>query len=501
MKHACLGFPCFICLQDLGDLCYDSNAIVQRYIENPLLIGGYKFDLRLYVCIPSYHPLTVYLYKEGLVRFSTDKFSMADLSNPFCHLTNSSLNKWGPGYNEKKERIGPGCKWSLRQLRRYFHQTKISDWLLWQRVSALVVLTVVSQLSGIPSTANCFEFYGFDVLIDASLRPWLLEVNLSPALGNDCDIDQIVKKPMLHDMFDLLGLPMCNTGLSLFTTWSTLSHNKYPDDPSSSENEDSENENGGAKVLSGRKGASSSALSVLAVASRWKRHQQKNHNSTQSTSIQHTRKKNVCLQVVNHFSLPGCSGAIGSCNQMSSGRTPRTQTANTKTPIRYSSINKSIAQNSYSSTVSANGVGEDDNHKTISSRNSQNPEEVWMCYNALLTDHSRNQVHSFRGQKKYPPPMLWGNGRDWRSPPAREGNWVRLFPLRPTTQYTMQIPQKIPTVVQGDTEVKNVVAAVHKYSKAAREIFKCNPTFSDESFSTIMKQTLGMISEVWLPSK
>jgi tubulin polyglutamylase TTLL2 len=35
---------------------------------------------------------------------------MADLSNPFCHLTNYSLNKWGPGYNEKKERIGPGMK-------------------------------------------------------------------------------------------------------------------------------------------------------------------------------------------------------------------------------------------------------------------------------------------------------------------------------------------------------------------------------------------------------
>jgi tubulin polyglutamylase TTLL2 len=74
--------------------------------------------------------------------------------------------------------IVAGCKWSLQQLRRYFYQTKISDWLLWQRISSLVVLTVVSQLSGIPSTANCFEFYGFDVLIDSSLRPWLLEVRI-----------------------------------------------------------------------------------------------------------------------------------------------------------------------------------------------------------------------------------------------------------------------------------------------------------------------------------
>lgn len=47
------------------------------------------------------------------------------------------------------------------------------------------------------------------------------QVNLSPALSNDCEIDCEVKKPLLHDLFDLLGLPICNTGLSLFTIWTT----------------------------------------------------------------------------------------------------------------------------------------------------------------------------------------------------------------------------------------------------------------------------------------
>jgi hypothetical protein len=328
----------------------------------------------------------------------------------------------------------------------------------------------------------------------------VFQVNLSPALGNDCDIDQIVKKPMLHDMFDLLGLPMCNTGLSLFTVWSNSRHEKFPNDRSSLENEDGENENGRPKALSGRKGANSSALSVAAVASRWKRKQQKNHNATQSTSIQSTRKKGTCLQVVTRYSLPGSSGAISSCNQVFSGRKSMAQTSSTKTPTRHSSINKNIAHNSYSSTVLASSV-DDDYHKPINSQNSHSSDGTSRCYNPLLTEHGKNQIHGFRGQNKYPPPMLWGNGRDWRSPPAGEGNWVRLFPLRPTTQCTMQEPQKIPTVMHGDTEVKNVVSAVHKYSKVARDIFKCNPTFSDESFSTIMKQTLGMISEVWLPSK
>lgn len=98
----------FLQLQDPGELVYSSNIIVQHYVKNPLLIGGYKFDLRLYVLVPSFRPLTVYIYREGLVRFGTEKFSLSNLNNRFAHLTNSSLNKFGPGYLETKERVGAG---------------------------------------------------------------------------------------------------------------------------------------------------------------------------------------------------------------------------------------------------------------------------------------------------------------------------------------------------------------------------------------------------------
>lgn len=35
------------------------NYVVSRYIDNPLLIGGKKFDMRLYVVVCSYRPLKV----------------------------------------------------------------------------------------------------------------------------------------------------------------------------------------------------------------------------------------------------------------------------------------------------------------------------------------------------------------------------------------------------------------------------------------------------------
>lgn len=58
---------------DISELIYDSSFVLQRYISDPYLIGGYKFDLRIYVLVTSFHPLTVHLYKEGLVRFGTEK--------------------------------------------------------------------------------------------------------------------------------------------------------------------------------------------------------------------------------------------------------------------------------------------------------------------------------------------------------------------------------------------------------------------------------------------
>jgi hypothetical protein len=51
------------------------------------------------------------------------------------------------------------------------------------------------------------ELYGFDILIDSSLKPWLLEVNLSPSLGCDSPLDVRVKSAMLVDLLTLVGLP------------------------------------------------------------------------------------------------------------------------------------------------------------------------------------------------------------------------------------------------------------------------------------------------------
>ena len=48
--------------------------------------------------------------------------------------------------------------------------------------------------------------YGFDVLIDENLKPWLLEVNVFPSLSSSSPFDKIVKSQLICDVFTLIGL-------------------------------------------------------------------------------------------------------------------------------------------------------------------------------------------------------------------------------------------------------------------------------------------------------
>ena len=72
----------------------DEPMVVAKYIDNPLLVNGHKWDLRLYVAVTSYDPLIIYLYEEGLVRFATVRYDSSgkNLWNPCMHLCNYRYN-------------------------------------------------------------------------------------------------------------------------------------------------------------------------------------------------------------------------------------------------------------------------------------------------------------------------------------------------------------------------------------------------------------------------
>lgn len=76
--------------------------IVQKYMENPLIVAQRKFDLRQWVVVTNWNPVTIYFYDECYARFSVEQYStdVNDLSNSFIHLVNNSIGKNSENFNK-----------------------------------------------------------------------------------------------------------------------------------------------------------------------------------------------------------------------------------------------------------------------------------------------------------------------------------------------------------------------------------------------------------------
>ena len=57
-----------------------------------------------------------------------------------------------------------------------------------------------------PNGARCFQLFGFDIMLDAHCQPWVLEVNLDPALATDARLDLEVKAAVLTDTLNVVGV-------------------------------------------------------------------------------------------------------------------------------------------------------------------------------------------------------------------------------------------------------------------------------------------------------
>lgn len=195
--------------------------LVQKYLHKPYLISGNKFDLRIYVYVTSYDPLRVYIFSDGLVRFASCKYSssMKTLSNKFMHLTNYSVNKKNSEYQTNSDdKACQGHKWALKALWQYLGSKGVNTTLIWEKIKDIVIKTIIASEPYVNSLMklhvrapySCHELFGFDIMLDENLKPWILEVNISPSLHSNTALDVSIKGQMIRDLLNLAGFRIPN---------------------------------------------------------------------------------------------------------------------------------------------------------------------------------------------------------------------------------------------------------------------------------------------------
>lgn len=200
-------------------------------LSHSLWRTGYKFDVRIYVVATSFNPLKLYLFSNGLVRFSTRQYKKVKKNSSsrhrsrFMHLTNYSVNKKSSDFEARTDADMAACtgsKWSLVALWKHLMEDEgmMQDQVdtIWAEIKSVVLRTFMAAESHINSQMallnlqrnNCFEIWGVDILLDSALKPWLVEVNTCPDLSASSPLDRAIKGALFSDTFTLIGSQLVN---------------------------------------------------------------------------------------------------------------------------------------------------------------------------------------------------------------------------------------------------------------------------------------------------
>lgn len=180
-------------------------------MQYPLLIGQKKFDIRLYALVTNFSPLKCFIYRRGFARFTNTRYSSdaQDIYNGFVHLTNVAIQKTADNYDERT-----GGKMELQGLKLLLmskYGTERVDTLFWE-IQLIILRALLAVQQVMINDKHCFELYGYDIIIDQELKPWLLEVNASPSLTANTAEDYALKSEMLHGMLDIVDMEAGLTG-------------------------------------------------------------------------------------------------------------------------------------------------------------------------------------------------------------------------------------------------------------------------------------------------
>ena len=168
--------------------------IVQKYIVNPALYKGRKFDIRCYGMLTLVNgKLMGYVYDDGYLRTSSVPFNTVNLDNKLLHLTNDAVQNKSEEYGK----FECGNKLSFSDYQQYLQETSDFKGInfrddIFSQIKVIMNDTFKAVKHVIAPSRDknllSFEIFGFDFMLDDQMKVNLIEVNTNPCLETTAGI-------------------------------------------------------------------------------------------------------------------------------------------------------------------------------------------------------------------------------------------------------------------------------------------------------------------------
>ena len=177
---------------------FKEGYIVQEYITHPLLVSGRKFDVRCFVLLHldrskgADKKLKAYFHEEMYVRTSSKKYSLDNLSDRECHLTNDAVQQKCANYGKYET----GNKLTMDEWQAQIEKdypkapANVVHASIIPRIKELTSISLSAALVKLEKTCvkKSFELLGYDYMVTDDFRPLLIEVNSNPCLELSCPL-------------------------------------------------------------------------------------------------------------------------------------------------------------------------------------------------------------------------------------------------------------------------------------------------------------------------
>ncbi|MGH0158820.1 UNVERIFIED_CONTAM: hypothetical protein FKN15_039089 [Acipenser sinensis] len=174
--------------------------VIQKYLEKPLLLepGHRKFDIRSWVLVD--HQYSIYLYKEGVLRTSSEPYDSSDLQDKTSHLTNHCIQKeHSKNYGKYEE----GNEMFFDEFSQYLlnsHNTALDSSILPQikQIIRSCLLCIEPTISTKHLSYQSFQLFGFDFMVDEDLKAICpLEFMFKNERITIAFVDAVISPPMV----------------------------------------------------------------------------------------------------------------------------------------------------------------------------------------------------------------------------------------------------------------------------------------------------------------